>query len=177
MKHPECYDKDMYERFLSKAHNPFQFKLVKYTQSVEESKSLNNKPGPMVIMAGSGMCEAGRIRHHLRNNLEDQRNTVLGVGYMAEHTLGRKLLDPELGEVRIFDKTYRKRAEMVHIDAYSGHADMADLDAFVLDIKTLKNLILIHGELPNMKPFSERLLKVNKALHIEMPLRDSTLEF
>jgi len=77
------------------------------------------------------MCEAGRIRHHLRNGIEDEKNTFLGVGYMAQNTLGRRIVDPEVGEIRIFDQMYRKRADIEHIDAYSAHADMVDLDHFI----------------------------------------------
>lgn len=160
MKHPECYDKDMYEKFLAKAHNPFQFSLVRYTESVEESKALNNTPGPMIIMAGSGMCEAGRIRHHLKNLIEDGRNTIVAVGYMAENTLGRQIIDKEVTEVTIFQETYEKKAETVYINAYSGHADMADLDSFVCKVEGLKKLILVHGELTQMEPFAERLKHV-----------------
>lgn len=176
MKHPECYDSEMYKNFLSRAHNPFQFSLVKYTGSVEESKELNGKPGPMVIMAGSGMCEAGRIRHHLRNEIEDERNTVLAVGYMAENTLGRRIFDPEVAEVRIFDRHYRKKAETVYINAYSGHADMADLDNFVCSIEGLKKVILVHGELDQMEPFAERIRHVKSDIDVIMPERDDEIE-
>ncbi|MCA9370695.1 MAG: MBL fold metallo-hydrolase [Candidatus Peregrinibacteria bacterium] len=175
MKHPECYDKSMYENFLSRAHNPFQFSLVRYTESVEESKELNGTPGPMVIMAGSGMCEAGRIRHHLKNEIEDDRNTILAVGYMAEHTLGRSIIDPEVTEVKIFDKMYKKKAETVYINAYSGHADMADLDHYVCSIKGLKTLILVHGEETQMQPFADRMKQACSGIHILMPERDEEI--
>jgi metallo-beta-lactamase family protein len=175
MKHPECYDKDMYEKFLARAHNPFQFSLVRYTESVDESKELNNTPGPMLIMAGSGMCEAGRIRHHLRNLIEDSRNTVVAVGYMAENTLGRRIIDDEVTEVKIFQETYQKKAETVYINAYSGHADMADLDSFVCKVEGLKKLILVHGESTQMEPFAGRLKHVCEA-EIFMPERDQEIE-
>jgi len=113
MKHPECYDKELYEKFLAKAHNPFKFSLVRYTESVDESKKLNTMPGPMVIMAGAGMCEAGRIRHHLKNGIDDPKNAVIAVGYMAENTLGRRIVDPEVHEVKIFDEIFAKKAEVV----------------------------------------------------------------
>ena len=176
MKHPECYDKDIYEKFLAKAHNPFQFSLVKYTEGVEESKSLNGKPGPMIIMAGSGMCEAGRIRHHLRNEIEDEKNTVLAVGYMAENTLGRRIFDPEIAEIKIFDQMYKKRAETIYIDAYSGHADMIDLDNFIDAIDQLKTVVLVHGEIDSMKPFSERIKHVKTGVNILMPEREEEVE-
>ena len=176
MKHPETYDRDMYEQFLSKSKNPFQFSLVRSTQSVDESKALNTTPGPMVIMAGSGMCEAGRIRHHLRNHIEDPRTTVLAVGYMAEHTLGRKIIDPEVGEVRIFDQMYTKKAECKYINAYSGHGDMADLDSYVHSIEGLQRVVLVHGEQEQMEPFATRLTTINPSLAVHMPEREEVIE-
>ncbi len=175
MKHPECYDEKMYEHFLSRAHNPFEFSLVRYTESVEESKELNGTPGPMVIMAGSGMCEAGRIRHHLKNEIEDARNTILAVGYMAENTLGRRIIDPTFSDVTIFDHTYTKKAETVYINAYSGHADMADLDNYVLSIEGLKKVMLVHGEMEQMEPFAKRMEHVAK-IEMVMPERGEVVE-
>ncbi|MBU1123422.1 MBL fold metallo-hydrolase, partial [Patescibacteria group bacterium] len=156
---------------LAKAHNPFQFSLVRYTESVEESKALNGTPGPMVIMAGSGMCEAGRIRHHLRNEIENPKNTVLAVGYMAENTLGRRIIDPEIGEIKIFDEIYQKKAEIVYINAYSGHGDMADLDNLVYKVEGLKKVILVHGEEDQMTPFAKRIKNVRGDVEIVMPER------
>jgi metallo-beta-lactamase family protein len=170
-KHPECYDKKMYEQFLSKAHNPFYFSLIKYTQSVEESKAINEKQGPMIVMAGSGMCEAGRIRHHLKYGVEDERNCLIAVGYMAEHTLGRKLIDRTVSEVRIFNRTYFKRLETIYINAYSGHADMNDLDAYVKNINGLQKLILVHGETNQMEPFAKRQNNID----VIIPERDQEI--
>ncbi|MBI5155799.1 MBL fold metallo-hydrolase [Candidatus Peregrinibacteria bacterium] len=174
MKHPECYDREMYDDFLSRAHNPFYFSLLKYTESVDESKSLNGKPGPMVLMAGSGMCEAGRIRHHLQNELEDDKNTFLAVGYMAENTLGAKIVDPTITEVKIFDRFYRKRAEVAYIEAYSGHADQEGLNAYVRAIDGLKKVILVHGEPEQMDPFGERIRSWN--MDVAMPEREEVIE-
>ena len=176
MKHPECYDKEMYEEFLSRQHNPFQFSLVKYTASVEESKALNNATGPMVIMAGSGMCEAGRIRHHLRNELEDPRNTILAVGFMAKDTLGAKIFDPALTHVKIFDQMVAKKAQCTYIDAYSGHADMNDLDNYVASIADLKKMILVHGEVEQMEPFAKRIRDV-RGIEVVLPAREEVIEF
>lgn len=169
-KHPECYDQEIYDRFLKRAHNPFQFSLVTYTESVEDSKELNGTRGPMVIMAGSGMCEAGRIRHHLKNELADPRNSVLAVGFMAEYTLGRRLLDPELMEVKIFGEHVRKKAEIHYINAYSGHADKNDLDAVIQAQKQAKKLFLVHGEEQGMFALAERSAAVITA-EITMPER------
>jgi metallo-beta-lactamase family protein len=179
MKHPECYDDLIFKDFLSKQHNPFQFSLIRYTESVEESKGLNNTPGPMILMAGSGMCEAGRIRHHLRNEIEDERNTVLAVGYMAENTLGSKLLDPAVSAVKIFDETVRKKAEVTYIDAYSGHADRDDLDAYIAGLRSgapaLQKVILVHGEVEQMEPFAERIRK-NHGIEVLVPEREEIIE-
>lgn len=169
-KHPECYDQDMFDRFLRKAHNPFQFSLVTYTESVEESKELNGARGPMIIMAGSGMCEAGRIRHHLKNELADPRNTVLAVGYMAENTLGRRIIDPQYTDVKIFDEVIRKKAEIHYINAYSGHADKNDLDKLIQAVPGLKGLFLVHGEERGMFALAERTAAAMK-VHVEMPER------
>lgn len=176
MKHPECYDQEMFSNFLSKAHNPFQFSLVKYTATPEESKALNTTPGPMVIMAGSGMCEAGRIRHHLKNGIENEHNTVLAVGYMAENTLGRRIVDPAVTQVKIFDKMFRKRAEIVSINAYSGHADRNDLDAYIGGVEGLKTLILVHGEPEQMDPLGERAVQSRPGLRLLKPERETAVE-
>jgi metallo-beta-lactamase family protein len=149
---------------------------VRYTETAEESKELNTTPGPMVIMAGSGMCEAGRIRHHLRNNISDARNTILTVGYMAENTLGRKLIDPAVSEVKIFDEMFPKKAEIVGINAYSGHADMTDLDRFVLGVEGLQKLILVHGEPGEMDPFAERMAHTRGSMTIAKPAREEVIE-
>lgn len=171
MKHPECYDQKMYDEFLGRAHNPFQFSLVRYTESVEESKSLNAVPGPMIIMAGSGMCEGGRIRHHLKNHIEDPRATVLAVGYMAQHTLGRRLIEKEIKAVKIFDETYQKKAETIYINAYSGHADMRDLDVFLASVKEVKKVFLVHGEEEGMQALAKRTHKM-LGIEVRMPERD-----
>ncbi|MBP9773228.1 MAG: MBL fold metallo-hydrolase [Candidatus Peribacteraceae bacterium] len=171
-KHPECYDQLMYDQFLSRAHNPFQFSLVNYTESVEESKELNHTRGPIIIMAGSGMCEAGRIRHHLHNELEDPRNMVLAVGFMAENTLGRRIVDPAIHEVKIFEDIIQKKAEIQYINAYSGHADKNDLDAYIQSIDGLKKLYLVHGEEVGMHALAERTIAA-KPIEVILPQREA----
>lgn len=175
-KHPECFDAEMFRDFLARAHNPFHFSLVRYTESAEESKNLNGSPGPMVIMAGSGMCEAGRIRHHLKNELHDARNTVLAVGFMAKDTLGSKIVDPAIREVKIFDEFVPKKAEVVYIDAYSGHADKHDLDAFISSIPGLSTLVLVHGETMQMAPFAERAKQAHPGARVTMPARHEPID-
>lgn len=168
MKHPECYDKEMYEQFLARSHNPFQFSGVRYTESVEESKAINEQHGPMIIMAGSGMCEGGRIRHHLKHNIDDPRCAVVAVGYMAENTLGRRLVDPKVKAVKIFDRTYQKKAETVSINAYSAHADRSDLDAFIASATSMKKLFLVHGEEANIQALADRTKNLGSDIEIVM---------
>lgn len=176
MKHPECYDEEMFKEFLSRAHNPFQFSLVKYTETSEDSKALNGTPGPMIIMAGSGMCEAGRIRHHIKNELEDDRNTVLAVGYMAKDTLGAAILDPTIDRVKIFDEFRMKRAHVAYINAYSGHADMHDLDAFIASVEGVKHVILVHGEEEQMLPFADRIRAARPGVTVHIPTREEVVD-
>src|SRR3989338_6845820 len=176
MKHPECYDQRIFNEFLSRAHNPFQFSLVRYSETVDDSKALSGTPGPMIIMAGSGMCEAGRIRHHLKNELPDPRNTVVAVGYMAENTLGRRVIDPTITSVRIFDQMIQKKAEVIYIHAYSGHADMADLDRTILGVDGLRTLILVHGEPLQMEQLKHRLQAIKPEMPVHMPEREEQIE-
>ena len=125
---------------------------------VEESKALNYLHEPAIIIAGSGMCEAGRIVHHLRNNIEDERNTVLLVGFQARHTLGRRLLEHR-PEVRIFGLDIPVEAEIVDVAAFSSHADQADLLGFVHACRpTLDRLFLVHGEEPQALALAQRLI-------------------
>ncbi|MFC1733201.1 MBL fold metallo-hydrolase [candidate division KSB1 bacterium] len=160
-KHMELYDKELKSIFKGK-HNPFTMHQLKHTATVDDSKKLNHFIGPCVIISASGMCEAGRIRHHLKNNIEDPKNTIIVVGYMAENTLGRKIVDKEAA-IKIFDKIYKVNAEVVILEAFSAHADMNDLDDYFKPIKGLKKVMLVHGEEDQSAPFAERLKKLTKA--------------
>ena len=116
--------------FLDRGEDPFGFSRLRYIRDVSESKALNDLRGPYIILSASGMCEAGRILHHLRNNIEDPRNTVLITGFQAEHTVGRKIVD-KLPEVPIFGEPMRLRAEVVKLNELSGHADQRGTAAVV----------------------------------------------
>ncbi len=146
--HPECFDKETHD-FIASNHgsSALKFKQLVYVRSVEESKSLNDRKDPMVIISASGMAEAGRILHHLKNNIEDPRNTILIVSWQAPHTLGRRLADREK-EVRIFGEPYFRRAEVATIGGYSAHAGQNLLVEYArsADGGTLKGVFLIHGE-------------------------------
>ena len=129
LAHPECYDRKLLEYMRNDA-DPFGFDRLTYIRDVEASKKLNETPMPMVIISASGMCEAGRILHHLRNTIEDPRNTVLIVGYCADHTLGKRLIERR-PEVRIFGEPHALRAEVEVINSLSAHADEAGLLGFI----------------------------------------------
>ncbi len=144
-KHPECFDQET-RRYLLEGRDPFGFARLRYVQGVGESKALNDLRGPFVIISASGMCEGGRILHHLRNNIEDPRNTILITGFQAENTLGRKLVD-KLPEVPIFGEMMRLRAEVETLNELSGHADQRELLDWLRPLaKGLKKLFLVHGE-------------------------------
>jgi len=145
-KHPECYDAETLEFIRTGRHPALNFDGLKYVQSVEESKSLNNKKEPMVIISASGMAEVGRILHHLKNNIEDKRNSVLIVGWQAPNTLGRRIAERQ-PTVRIFGEEYRVRAEVETIGGLSAHAGQDTLVKYALAVKDrVKRIILVHGE-------------------------------
>lgn len=156
--HPECYDDEIHEAFIKHHKNPFGFNQLHFTTSVEESKALNDLEGPAIIISADGMCEAGRIQHHLVNNVEDPNTTILIVGYMAEHTLGRRLRD-KADEVKIFGQWYKRRAQVKAIGAFSAHADYEETGEWLdgIDTSRLKKIFLVHGEPKAQTAFKEYL--------------------
>ena len=126
--------------------DPFGFSRLQYVREAAESKKLNDLHGPFVVISASGMCEQGRILHHLRNNMEDPRNTVLITGFQAQDTLGRKLVE-KMPEVRIFGEPITVRAEISSLDELSGHADQGELLAWMKPLAPhLRKVFLVHGE-------------------------------
>jgi metallo-beta-lactamase family protein len=143
--HPECFDEET-RAFLSNHEDPFGFQRLQYVREASESKKLNDMHGPMVIISASGMCEQGRILHHLWNNIEDPRNTVLITGFQAADTLGRKLIE-KWQEVQIFGEPKRVRAEISSLDELSGHADQHELLSWIKPFaRGLQRVFLVHGE-------------------------------
>jgi metallo-beta-lactamase family protein len=154
--HPECFDEET-RTFLHRNGDPFGFENLRYISNVEDSKALNGQEGPLMIIAGSGMCEAGRILHHLRNAVEDQKNTVLIIGFQAQHTLGRRIAERQ-PSVRIFGVERSLEAEVVVMDAFSAHADRDDLLDFVERCRgQLRRTFLVHGEEDQSEAFGKRL--------------------
>ncbi|HSB82610.1 MAG TPA: MBL fold metallo-hydrolase [Candidatus Methylomirabilis sp.] len=166
--HPECFDEDTLA-FMRVNGDPFGFDNLVYVSTAEESKALNDREGPWMVIAASGMCEAGRILHHLRNSVEDARNTVLIIGYQAQNTLGRRIAEHQ-PEVRIFGLAHPLEAEVVVLDAFSAHADRDDLLEFVHRCQpSLRKVLLVHGEEEQMQPLAERVTRMGiPDVHIPM---------
>ncbi len=174
-RHPECFD-DETRQFLLEGEDPFGFARLRYVRSVEESKALNDLHGPLVIISAAGMCEAGRILHHLRNNIEDPRNTILITGFQAENTLGRKLVD-KLPEVPIFGELMRLRAEVETLNELSGHADQRELLEWMKPMAGgLKKLFLVHGEPAQTQALAEAV-RERYGLEAVIPTRGQSFEF
>jgi len=160
-KHPECFDPET-RWFVQQARHPaLDFKMLTYVQSVEESKALNQRKDPMVIISASGMAETGRILHHLRNNIENPLNTVCIVSWQAPNTLGRRLADREK-HVKIFGEPYTVRAEVATIGGLSGHAGQDLLIDYASAVKqVVQKVFLVHGEERPAAALTEKLMEKN----------------
>ena len=174
-KHTEDWDADACA-FYAKGIDAFGWNRLRYTQTVQESKALNELKMPFMVLSASGMCEAGRILHHLKNGVEDPRNLVLITGYQAPNTLGSKLVAKE-PEVNIFGEPLRRcgrRSES--IDALSGHADQQELLDWMAPVApTLKKVFLVHGELPAMTVLKGKIEERYK-VEVVMPKRGDRFE-
>ena len=143
--HPECFNKEVYDSLFEK-QNPFGFENLTLVRSVVGSKALNHVIGVAIIISASGMCEAGRILHHLKNNIGDPKTTILFVGFCAENTLGRRIRDHER-EVPILGERYKVRARIEVVDSFSGHADHSELlEYFERTTGPKERVWLVHGE-------------------------------
>jgi len=174
--HPECFDQET-QKFIAedKHHEVLGFDKLSYTRSVEESKAINHVKGPAVIISASGMAEVGRILHHLKNNIEDPKNTILIVSWQAPHTLGRRLAERE-ERVKIFGETYTRRAEVSTIGGFSAHAGQDLLTEYALHTKqTLKQIFLVHGEPRGADPLRARLHEEGFP-SVEYPVRGEEFE-
>ncbi len=165
--HPECFDRETYREFIDNRLNPFGFGRIKYISDVEESKKLNTYNKPCIIISASGMCEFGRILHHLKNNIEDPRTTLMLVGYMAEHTLGRRIQE-ERPSVNIFGEPYDLKCDVEKINAFSAHADRSDLIDYMTHIEGIKKVFLVHGETDQLNAF-KKVSSENGYDNVEIP--------
>ncbi|MBF0278834.1 MAG: MBL fold metallo-hydrolase [SAR324 cluster bacterium] len=146
-RHPEILDRAANRNFLIDGQDPFGFYRLTYTKQVEESKAIQSLVYPHIIISASGMAEGGRILHHLRNNIENPKTVILFVGFAAESTLARKIMDGEK-QIKIFGNSYQVRAQIMMMESFSAHADRADLLKYIRFSapEKLKKLFLVHGE-------------------------------
>ncbi|HTB18871.1 MAG TPA: MBL fold metallo-hydrolase [Bryobacteraceae bacterium] len=173
-KHPELYDEEA-GKFLANHGDPFGFQLLTYVRDVDQSKALNDLPGPFMVISASGMCEGGRVLHHLRNHIGDPRNTVLLTGYQAEYTLGRKIQERR-EEVPIFGEMMPLRAEVQQLDALSGHADLEELLTWMKPLAAgLKKVFLVHGEPAQQAAFATAI-RERYGLEVVAPERGQSFE-
>ncbi len=155
-RHPECYDRETQRLFVDNHQDPFGFGRLRYVRDVESSKRLNDLNYPHIIISASGMAEGGRILHHLRNSVGNPRNMIMMVGYAAEHTLARKLMDGQK-RVRIFGEEHTVRCGVVRFDDFSAHADRNGLLDFVRSQtpQRLRHIFLVHGEEDQATPLKD----------------------
>ena len=173
--HPECFNPELYE-FLFEKRDPFGFEGLTLIRSVAKSRELNTLQGPAIIISASGMCEAGRVLHHLKNNIEDKRNTILFVGYCAENTLGWKIRH-KWKEVSIFGESYKLNARVEILDSFSGHADHSELlDYFKATTGDKERVWLVHGEQRRSEALRDALSEVHSA-PVEVGMLGQTVEF
>ncbi len=171
-RHPECFDQETWDIINAERDNdPFGFERLMYIRDVEESKALNERPGPFIVISSQGMCEAGRVLHHLANSIGDPRNMVIIVGYQAEHTLGKKLVMRE-PVVNIFGEPHDLKAEVVVLNAFSGHADRNELLAYLngFSRKRLRKAFLVHGDLDQAEQLAVGMLESGFA-DVQIPAR------
>jgi metallo-beta-lactamase family protein len=167
-KHPECLRDTIYDT-LCHNENPFGMANLTYISSAEESKKLNDLKNSIVIISASGMCEAGRIRHHLANNISDAKNLILFIGYCAEGTLGNQITAGK-NPVNIFGEPHEVRAKVVALDTYSGHADKNELKSYVQKISgDIKKIICIHGEESQCLAHAETLKQMKPKAEVIVP--------
>ena len=166
-KHPECYDREAKD-FWHEEGGIFGRKLVTYITDVRDSKALHGKPGPFVLISASGMCEAGRILHHLKNNVEDERNTVVVVGYMARNTLGRRIVERH-EKIKVFGEEYPLRARVETLNGFSSHSDADDFVKLLGPLaRELKGAFVVHGE-DDQTAAMKQLLETAGCTNVHIP--------
>jgi metallo-beta-lactamase family protein len=159
-KHEECY-REEFINYVHKDSDPFGFKNLTYISDVEKSKALNNLAEPCIIISASGMAEAGRVKHHIMNNIENPKNTILIVGYATPESLAGKLKNGDK-RVRIFGEEFSVNADVKYMGYYSAHADYDEMINWLKcqNKKKIKEVFLVHGEAETQKTFKEKLEKI-----------------
>ena len=173
--HPECFNKEIL-KVMETDTDPFGFNSLFYITRVEDSKKLNDHKKPCVIISASGMMEAGRIKHHLANNISDHRNTILIVGYCSPTTLGAKIGRGDK-EVSIHGMVYEVKADVKKIESYSGHGDYKEMIGFLScqDKSALEKTFIVHGEYETQKKYASSLINEGYK-NIEIPARGQDYE-
>lgn len=173
--HPECFNKEILN-YIKKDDNPFGFNKLIYVQDVEESKRLNTLDEPCIIISASGMAEAGRIVHHIANNIEDKKNTILIVGYSEPSSLGGRLVEKNK-EVKIFGKIYKVNARVEVIDSYSAHGDYQEMINYLKcqNPDLVSKIFLVHGKLEVMENYREKLKSAGFS-NIQIPEKFQEIE-
>ncbi|MBN2104860.1 MBL fold metallo-hydrolase [bacterium] len=169
--HTECFDKETRDLFLSNHEDPFGFYRLKYIRHVEDSKKLNTVNEPCMIISASGMCEAGRILHHLKNNAPDSKNTILTIGFMAENTLGRKIVDRQ-PKIKIFGDEVPLRAHVEVMNGFSAHADQNELMSYYrgMNKNRLQEVFVVHGETESAETLAE-MIQSDIVQNVHVPSR------
>lgn len=166
--HPECFNDSIY-KFLREKQNPFGMENLTYIREVAHSMKLNDLKEPAIIISASGMCEAGRIRHHLKNHIGHPENLILFIGYCAEHTLGAQIVSGR-NPVNIFGEPHEVRARVASVDAFSGHADRSELVDYVNRITgKIKKIFVVHGEEQQALAFGETLKQLKPGAQVHVP--------
>ncbi|MFP4029054.1 MAG: MBL fold metallo-hydrolase RNA specificity domain-containing protein [Candidatus Brocadiia bacterium] len=173
--HPECYNSEMMQLIGEHGH-PFSMQHVNYVTDVEQSKKLNDADGPIIIISASGMCEGGRILHHLKHSIEDERHIILIVGFQAEHTLGRRLVQKD-SPIKIYGDPYELKAEVHSIQALSAHADYEEMLEYFNEMGPQgTRAFVVHGDPDQQEPFANRLRDIG--MHeVLIPDRGETFTF
>ncbi len=166
-KHPELFDKEMLQR-LHQESSPFDLPSLQMSRSTNDSKAIHRMKGPTIIIAGSGMCTGGRVKHHLVHNISNAKNAILFVGYQAIGTLGRHIVEGAK-EVRILGQHYPVKAKIVQITGFSAHADRDELTKWLSALKSPpRRLFVVHGEVNSAKSFAEHI-KTQKGWQVHVP--------
>ena len=175
-EHTELFDRQSKE--IMKAGGDFLGRQnVKCTKNVNESIALNDDKRPMIIISASGMCEGGRVLHHLKNNVENPNNSIVIIGFQAQHTLGRKIVE-KYEEIRIFRDMYKLNSYVYVLNTFSGHADRNDLIRYIKNVgDRCKNFVLVHGEESALQSIADELRQTRPDARIEIPQRGDELEF
>ncbi len=174
-RHTDDFDKETWNDFGIRGEKPFIFDNLIYVRSVEESKALNVKAGPFMVISASGMAEGGRIRHHLKEGISDPNNFVLITGYQAAHTLGRKIQDG-VSPVNILGEAREVKAKVITLHEFSAHADQTGLLDYLSKFNGLKHLYLVHTESPQDQIFENLARKKYPGLDVEIPYAGMTVE-